>query len=255
MWAVACATAGSPTLVRRSATGYVTMIVGSLSIFLDSSLIYAGGILRLLNSFLRRLRIFGQRDKLKADRSKGGVRGGRKEEAAQRGIQGAGGDGGAFGGEDPGGAVGGVWGSSDDDQQLEAGAGEASGRAVCARQQGAGGRPRAGGDRRAAPEDRAAGGRVRLSCRAARHLPIAERRGLLGPEAGLSVSRQCALLGVARSSFYYRPRPESAEELELLKRLDPIFTHPPVYRSRPLHRARLREGVSVAPLRLRRRMR
>jgi hypothetical protein len=30
--------------------------------------------------------------------------------------------------------------------------------------------------------------------------------------------------GIARSSFYYRPRPESAEELELLKRLDRIFT-------------------------------
>jgi len=46
---------------------------------------------------------------------------------------GASGDGGAFGGEDPGGAVGGVWGSSDDDQQLEAGAGEASGRELFAR--------------------------------------------------------------------------------------------------------------------------
>jgi hypothetical protein len=33
----------------------------------------------------------------------GGVRRGRKEEAAQRGVQGASGDGGAFGGEDPGG--------------------------------------------------------------------------------------------------------------------------------------------------------
>jgi hypothetical protein len=63
-----------------------------------------------------------------------------KEEAAQRAIQGASGDGGAFGGKDPGGAVGGVWGSSDDDQQLEAGAGEACGRAVCARQQGADGK-------------------------------------------------------------------------------------------------------------------
>ena len=36
---------------------------------------------------LRRLRIFGQRDKLKADRSRGGVRGGRKAEAAQRRVQ------------------------------------------------------------------------------------------------------------------------------------------------------------------------
>ena len=30
---------------------------------------------------------------------------------------------------------------------------------------------------------------------------------MIAPEAGLSVSRQCALLGIARSSFYYRPRP------------------------------------------------
>jgi hypothetical protein len=59
-----------------------------------------------------------------------GVRSGRKEEAAQRGVQSAGGDGDAFGGEDPGGAVGGVWGSFDDDQQLEAGAGDACGGAV-----------------------------------------------------------------------------------------------------------------------------
>ena len=47
---------------------------------------------------------------------------------------------------------------------------------------------------------------------------------MIAPEAGLSISRQCTLLGVARSGFYYRPRPESAEELELLKRLDRIFT-------------------------------
>ena len=34
---------------------------------------------------------------------------------------------------------------------------------------------------------------------------------MIAPKAGLSVTRQCALLGIARSSFYYRPRPESAE--------------------------------------------
>ena len=51
---------------------------------------------------VRRLRIFGQRDKLKANRSKRGVRGGHKEETAQRRIQGARGDDGAFRGEDPG---------------------------------------------------------------------------------------------------------------------------------------------------------
>src|SRR5712675_2131912 len=171
------------------------------------------------------------------------MRRGCKAEAAQRRLQGAGGDGGAFGGEDPGGAVGGVWGSSDNDQQLEAGAGEACGRAVCAWQQGACGRRCAEGDRRSASEDRSAAGRARFSCRAARHLPIAERRAMIAPEAGLSISRQCTLLGVARSSFYYRPRPASAEELELLKRLDRIFTDHPVYGSRRLQVALLREGI------------
>src|ERR1700740_2425320 len=204
---------------------------------------------------LRRLRNFGQRDKLKADRSKRGVRNGRKAEAAQRGVQSASGDGGAFGGEDPGGAVGGVWGSSDDDQQLEAGAGEARGGAVCTRQQGAGGRGCAEGDRRSAPADRTAAGRVRFSCRAARHLPSAERRAMIAPKAGLSVIRKCTLLGIARSSFYSRARPESAEEPELLKRLDRIFTDCPVYGSRRLQVALLRGGISMGRRRVRRLMR
>ena len=86
------------------------------------------------------------------------------------------------------------------------------------------GRGRAEGDRRSAPQDRTTAGRLRFSCRAARHLSIAERRAMIAPGAGLSVSRQCALLAVVHSSFYYRPRPERAEELEVLERFDRIFT-------------------------------
>ena len=78
---------------------------------------------------------------------------------------------------------------------------------------------------------------------------------MIAPEAGLSISRQCTLLGIARSSFYYRPRPVSAEELELLKRLDRIFTDHPVYGSRRLQVALLREGISVGRRRVRRLMR
>ncbi len=77
---------------------------------------------------------------------------------------------------------------------------------------------------------------------------------MIAPEAGLSISRQCTLLGIARSSFYYRPRPESAEELELLKRLDRIFTDCPVYGSRRLQVALLREGISMGRRRVRRLM-
>jgi putative transposase len=80
---------------------------------------------------------------------------------------------------------------------------------------------------------------------------------MIAPEAGLSVSRQCALLGIARSSFYYRyyrPRPEAAEELDLLKRLDRIFINHPVYGSRRLQVALLREGISIGRRRVRRLM-
>ena len=78
---------------------------------------------------------------------------------------------------------------------------------------------------------------------------------MIAPEAGLSVSRQCALLAVARSSFYYRSRPESGAELALLKRLDRIFTDNPVYGSRRLQVALLRDGISVGRRRVRRLMR
>ena len=69
--------------------------------------------------------------------------------------------------------------------------------------------------------------------------------------AVVSVTRQCALLAVARSSFYYRPRPERTEELELLERLDRIFTDCPVYGSRRLQVALLREGISMGRRRVR----
>jgi putative transposase len=92
------------------------------------------------------------------------------------------------------------------------------------------------------------------------HLPSAERRAMIAPEAGLSVSRQCALFGVARSSFYYRHRPESAEELEPLTsqaaRPDfHLFTDHPIYGSRRLQVALLRERIQVGRRRVRRLMR
>ena len=73
---------------------------------------------------------------------------------------------------------------------------------------------------------------------------------MIAPNVGLSVSRQCTLLGLARSSFYYQGQPTSAEELDLLNRLDQIFTEHPVYGSRRLQVALLREGISVGRRRI-----
>ncbi len=68
---------------------------------------------------------------------------------------------------------------------------------------------------------------------------------MIAPGSALSVARQAKLLGVSRSSVYYRPRPDSQEELDLLKRLDELFTENPVYGSRRLQQMLKRQHVRV----------
>jgi putative transposase len=48
----------------------------------------------------------------------------------------------------------------------------------------------------------------------------------------LSVVRQCELLGLPRSSYYYEPVQVSAEELRLMRLIDEQYTRQPVYGSR-----------------------
>lgn len=55
------------------------------------------------------------------------------------------------------------------------------------------------------------------------------KRALVQPAAGLSVRRQCQLLGLARASYYYQATPESAENLHLLHLLDEQYTRYPFY--------------------------
>ena len=50
----------------------------------------------------------------------------------------------------------------------------------------------------------------------------------------LSVSRQCRLLGVSRSTLYYRPLGESAATLELMRRIDELYLKYPFYGSRQI---------------------
>lgn len=71
----------------------------------------------------------------------------------------------------------------------------------------------------------------------------------------LSIARQAQLLSVSRSSVYYRPKPESQEELDLLKRLDELFTENPMYGSRRLQVMLKRDGILVGRRRIRSAMR
>ena len=69
------------------------------------------------------------------------------------------------------------------------------------------------------------------------------------------MSRQCRLLSVSRSSLYHTPQGESAENLELLRRIDELFLKYPFYGSRQMARHLWRDGVRVGRHRARRLMR
>ena len=60
-----------------------------------------------------------------------------------------------------------------------------------------------------------------------------------------SIRRQCELLGISRSGYYYEPCPETEENLQLMRRLDELHLAHPVYGSRRLLVLVKREGWMV----------
>ena len=71
----------------------------------------------------------------------------------------------------------------------------------------------------------------------------------------LSLSRQCEVLSISRSLFYYAPKGESPQNLALMRRIDELFLKHPFYGSRQMVRQLSREGIQVGRHRVRRLMR
>ena len=71
----------------------------------------------------------------------------------------------------------------------------------------------------------------------------------------LSLSRQCRLLSIGRSSLYYEPKGESAETLALMRRIDELFLKYPFYGARRMTLHLRREGVRIGRRRAGRLMR
>jgi putative transposase len=71
----------------------------------------------------------------------------------------------------------------------------------------------------------------------------------------LSVVRQCELLGLPRSTWYYEARPESAENLRLMRRIDKEYTAHPFFGSRQMTAVLQRQGQVVNRKRVQRLMR
>jgi putative transposase len=70
----------------------------------------------------------------------------------------------------------------------------------------------------------------------------------------LSVSQQCELLGLSRSSFYYEPATESVENLALMALIDKEYTARPFRGSRGMRAWLRQEGHAVNRKRVQRRM-
>jgi putative transposase len=81
-------------------------------------------------------------------------------------------------------------------------------------------------------------------------------RALIEPgHSALSVARQCALVGLPRSSWYYAPVGPSALTQELLDRLDEQYTRTPFYGVRRMTAWLRGAGYPVNPKRVRRLLR
>ena len=57
--------------------------------------------------------------------------------------------------------------------------------------------------------------------------PPQRRRMVNREHPALPIVRQCALLGVSRSSLYYRPKADSLEDLALMREIDRQYLGPP----------------------------
>ena len=71
----------------------------------------------------------------------------------------------------------------------------------------------------------------------------------------LSLARQCRLVSMARSSYYYEGSGESELNLELMRLIDEQFLETPFYGSRQMTRWLRRQGYSVSRKRVQRLMR
>jgi putative transposase len=63
-------------------------------------------------------------------------------------------------------------------------------------------------------------------------LSIEEKRRCMAPHPHLTLARQCELLGLPRSTFYYQPAGETTENLCLMWRLDELYLELPYFGSR-----------------------
>ena len=74
---------------------------------------------------------------------------------------------------------------------------------------------------------------------------IAEREAMIDREHDLSITKQAEALNISRGSVYYLPRPVSASDLEVMRRLDRLHLQFPFAGSRMLRGLLAAEGCKI----------
>ena len=74
-------------------------------------------------------------------------------------------------------------------------------------------------------------------------------------EQQLSISRQCEMVDISRSSYYYQAKPINLEELELMRKIDELYLDNPSSGSRTISRQLGRQGILANRKRVQRLMR
>lgn len=80
------------------------------------------------------------------------------------------------------------------------------------------------------------------------------RRQMVNKQVDISLSRQCKILKISRSSLYYTPVGFSPETLELMRQIDRVFTQYPFFGSRQIAAYLPRKGYHAGRHRIRRLM-
>jgi putative transposase len=84
---------------------------------------------------------------------------------------------------------------------------------------------------------------------------LKEKRGFVHKDEPLSIERQCEILSLSRSGFYYDPVADSELNLQLMREIDEIYLKAPFFGSRSITIELNKKGRSVNRKRIQRLMR
>ncbi len=84
------------------------------------------------------------------------------------------------------------------------------------------------------------GSKKNLKC-----LSSEQKKALIGEYVGLSIRKQCDLLGLPRNNLYYKPKPIRDTELKVINKVDEIYTEHPYYGTRRMVEALADYGINV----------